>query len=60
MSQADVMRKVEEGFAVSTEEFEMTLDWRQKMLDENRHCEHEESKRVSIAGGMSDEPGFIF
>jgi hypothetical protein len=27
MKQAEIVRKVEEGFAVSTEEFEMTLDW---------------------------------
>jgi hypothetical protein len=31
---ADVMRKVEEGRAVSADEFEMTLDWRRKMLEE--------------------------
>jgi hypothetical protein len=29
-----VMRKVEEGWAFSADEFEMTLDWRRKMLEE--------------------------
>ncbi len=31
---ADVMRKVEEGWAVSADEFEMSLNYRRKILEE--------------------------
>lgn len=34
LKHAEVMRKVEEGWAVSADEFELTLDWRRKMVEE--------------------------
>jgi|APCry1669189241_1035207.scaffolds.fasta_scaffold143141_1 hypothetical protein len=53
------MRKVEEGWAFSADEFEMTLDWRRKMLEEQDIEEHKVNKEW-MHQELSDEPGFIF
>lgn len=54
---ADVMRKVEEGQAVSADEFEMSLNYKRKILEEQ---DDEESKGNLKRHQELCEPGFIF